>query len=79
MAQLIFNIPDEQVQDAIDGLSRYFEYRETLDDGTSNPESPAQFARRKFAATMKGYVRAGLRKLQQDALAAIPDIDIEPE
>lgn len=57
MTQITLNIPDAVLPRVINGISRQYEYRDTLPDGTPNPETRAQFARRQVILWVKRTVR----------------------
>lgn len=76
--QIIFNVPDEHVQPLLNGTARYYGYQAILIDGENNPETKAQFGKRKIAATIRRNAIKGLLMLQQDAAAAITEPDIDP-
>ena len=58
MATVTFTIPDAIVSRVNNGIANYHGYQETLPDNTPNPESKAQFAKRKLKETLKAWVVA---------------------
>ena len=49
MAQLVFNIPDDQVQRVVNALALFYGYRATDEQGNPNAETKAQYVRRRMA------------------------------
>lgn len=58
MAQIIINIPNDKLSRVIDALCSLHGYRATLLDGTANPETKQQFAKRKIIEKIKDDVRS---------------------
>jgi len=56
VASIAINIPDGKLQRVIDGIAVARNYRATMSDGTPNPETKAQFARRMVAEQIKDWV-----------------------
>ena len=61
MAQIILNIPDNQLSRVVTGICTFYGYSATLMDGTVNPETANAFAKRmlieqteKWVATIEG-------------------------
>ena len=49
MAAITFNIPDEHLPRLVEALSEHYGYKEILVTGEPNPETRAQFIKRKTA------------------------------
>lgn len=78
MAQIIFNIPDDQVSRVVTALSGFYGYREIDENGDPNPETRAAYAKRKMAQEMRARVKRVERQQQADAIVITdPDIDAE--
>ena len=52
-----FKVNDEHLQRFIDGIAGHFGYQETLIDGTDNPETKAQYGKRKLRQQMVLWVK----------------------
>lgn len=87
MAQLIYNIPDNQFARLRDGLCGSGGYQETINIGTEeepqivpNPQSKAQFAKERIAFLAKSDVRQYERRIAleaaRDAQDSAEEIDI---
>lgn len=57
MTTITITIPDEITQRVVSALSYRWKYPPVLDDGSPNPESRAQFIRRKVIEYMKKSVK----------------------
>lgn len=57
MAQITITIPDAVATRVIDGFCKRYNYPPTLEDGTPNPETKAQFAKRKVLEFIKRAVQ----------------------
>jgi len=57
MAQITITIPDAILPRVINGFARRYNYSPILEDGSSNPETKAQFAKRKLIEFIKSAVR----------------------
>ena len=55
MAQLIYNIPDDQVTRAINALALFYGYRTEI-DGQPNPEGKAPFVKRMIGRELRHRV-----------------------
>lgn len=58
MATLSINIPDNQVTRVNDAIAALFNYQATI-NGSPNPETKAQFARRMVIENLKRLVAQG--------------------
>jgi DNA-binding LacI/PurR family transcriptional regulator len=56
MATITTNIPDADLQRTLDAICGVYGYSATLENGTSNPETPAKFCKRMVAAHVRGLV-----------------------
>lgn len=56
MAQITINIPDAIAPRVLNAFARKFGYSPKLDNGDDNPETKAQFAKRKLLETIKNAV-----------------------
>ena len=52
-----FRVNDEHLTRFIDGIAGHFGYRETLEDGTLNPETKAHYGKRKLRQQMVLWVK----------------------
>ena len=75
MAQLIFNIPDDQVGRVVDALAIFYGYRAEDENGDPNPEGKPAYVKRKIATEMRARVRRVERQQAADAIV-ITDPDI---
>lgn len=57
MAQITINIPDNIATRVLNGFAYRFSYSPILEDGSPNPETKAQFAKRKLIEHVKQAVR----------------------
>lgn len=57
MAQIVINIPDPVAPRVLNGFSSHYGYQATLDNGSPNPETKGQFAKRKLMEIIKHAVR----------------------
>jgi len=57
MAIITINIPANITNRVIDGFAKRYAYAPTLEDGTANPETKTQFAKRKLIEFIKQSVR----------------------
>lgn len=57
MAQITINIPDSILTRVLNGFAKRYNYAPILEDGSPNPETKAQFARRKVIEFIKTAVR----------------------
>lgn len=76
MAQLIFNIPDDEVQRVVSALATFYGYRATDDAGNANPENRAAYVKRKIADEMKARVKR-IERQQQAEQIVITDPGVE--
>lgn len=53
MAQITITIPDSVATRVLNDLAQRFNYSPTLEDGSPNPETKAQFAKRKLIEMIK--------------------------
>jgi hypothetical protein len=56
MATISITIKDSQLTRTVDAICGSFGYNGTLEDGTDNPETKAQFAKRMLASYIKSTV-----------------------
>jgi len=56
MAKVPFTIPDDQVSRFVDGSAGAYNYQAVDAEGTPNPETKAQYAKRKIRAYIVGVV-----------------------
>lgn len=57
MAQITITIPDGIAPRVLQGFTNHYGYSPTLDNGDPNPETRAQFAKRKLIEIVKEAVR----------------------
>jgi len=57
MAQITINIPDAIATRVINGFAKRYNHSSTLENGDPNPETKAQFAKRKLIEFIKQAVR----------------------
>ena len=57
MATMTINIPDNIATRVIDGIAYRLHYSPTLEDGSPNPETKSQFAKRKLIEHIKKLVK----------------------
>jgi hypothetical protein len=57
MAQITITIPDAIAPRVLNGFSSYYGYSPTLDNGDPNPETKAQFSKRKLIELIKLAVK----------------------
>jgi len=57
MASITITIPDNIAPRVINGFAKRYSYIPTLEDGAPNPETKAQFAKRKLIEIIKRAVR----------------------
>ena len=76
MAQLVFNIPDDQVQRVVNALALFYGYRATDEQGNPNAETKAQYVRRRMADEMRARVKR-IERQQQAEQIVITDPGIE--
>lgn len=80
MAQIVINIPDPVAPRVLLGFSSRYGYQATLDNGSPNPETRAQFAKRKLMELIKQAVREAemetARNVAATTAAASVDNDI---
>jgi len=62
MTQITINIPDAVAPRVISGFAKRYNYPLTLEDGSPNPETKAQFAKRKVLE----YIRQAVREAEID-------------
>jgi hypothetical protein len=79
MATLTINFPDAIAPRVINGICKRFNYKATFEDGTPNPESKQQFARRKVIEFMKRAVREAEIETATDAAEATAAQAVETE
>lgn len=72
--EVIFYIKDEHVQRFLNGLAGHFGYRDTLEGGQPNPETRAQYTRRKIMQDWRGKV---LSYERGEAIKALVDTPID--
>ena len=81
MAQITINIPDAIASRVINGFAKRYHYSPTLEDGTPNPETKAQFAKRKVIEFIKQAVREAeieaARNVAAETAGASVDTDIQ--
>ena len=63
MADVTFTIPDEQMTRFVNGMAAHFGYREILENGDSNPETKAQYIRRKVRLQWRTWVKKEERQV----------------
>lgn len=76
MAQLIFNIPDDQVDRVVAALARYYRYALQTAEMTA-PPTQAEFVKQMIAREMKARVRQ-VERQDYAAQFAADDPGIEP-
>jgi hypothetical protein len=79
MATLTINIPDAVATRVTNGIAKRFNYKATFEDGTPNPETKAQFARRKVIEFMKRAVKEAEVGTATDAAAEMAGSAVETE
>jgi len=57
MTTITINIPDNLTQRVINGFAKRYNYSATLESGEPNPETKAQFAKRKVVEFIKQAIR----------------------
>lgn len=57
MATITITIPDAIAQRVLNGFSQRYGYQPLLENGTANPETKAQFCKRKITEIVKVAVR----------------------
>ena len=57
MAQITITIPDTILTRVLNGFAKRYNYSPVLDDGSSNPETKTQFAKRKVIEFIKQAVK----------------------
>lgn len=57
MAQITINIPDAIQERVLNGFAKHYNYSPTLENGDPNPETKAQFAKRKLIEFIKLAVK----------------------
>ena len=57
MAQITITIPDAIASRVMNGFAKRYHYSATLEDGSPNPETKAQFAKRRVIEFIKQAVR----------------------
>jgi len=81
MTQITINIPDAVAPRVINGFAKRYNYATTLEDGSANPETKTQFAKRKILEFVKRAVREAeieqARNEAADAAGAGVDTDIQ--
>jgi len=81
MAQITITIPDAIAPRVLNGFAKRYNYPITLEDGSPNPETKAQFAKRKVVEYIKHAVReAEIEQARNDAATtagASVDTDIQ--
>ena len=76
MATITITIPDEHLTRAIDAIAGSFGYRELI-DGEPNPETKAQYSRRKIATALRHRILAYEQEQARTAAGGgIAEIDI---
>lgn len=73
---ILGTIDDANMPRFLDGISGYFGYRETDINGDPNPETKAQYSRRKLQQQVKGWIRRHERQQAIDEIVT-PEIEIE--
>ncbi len=77
MAQIIIDIPDALVTRALNGLAAHYGYRAELDDGTTNPQTRAQYVREKLRKELRTRVLEAEKQVAADiARQTVTEIDI---
>lgn len=69
MANITITIPDSQLTRVLDGIAKDCNYQLTI-NGSSNPETKAQFAKRIIIERVKSMVLAGERKKAEEDMQA---------
>lgn len=77
MAVVSFTIPNPQVTRFNEGFAKFYGYRETLEDGTPNPETKTQFAKRMMIEHAKRVVKEAEGVTVATAAKAANDADID--
>ncbi len=76
MAQIILNIPDQHVGRVVAAVSDHFGYEAEI-DGQPNPETAAQYSRRKIALWLKFLVLQHEKEAARQAAGdSVTEIDI---
>lgn len=57
MASINITIPDPIAPRVLNGFAKYYGYSPTLENGDPNPETKAQFAKRKLIEIIKAAVK----------------------
>lgn len=70
MATITITIPNAQLARTVDGLCGYGNYQATLEDGTPNPVTRAEFARLTLIGLAKDAVRSHETNVARAAAAA---------
>jgi hypothetical protein len=80
MATITITIPDAVAPRVLNGFSSHYGYAPVLDNGSLNPETKAQFAKRKLIELIKQAVRESemetARNVAATTAAASVDDDI---
>lgn len=79
MASITITIPDTIAQRTLNGFCKYYGYLSTLTDGSPNPETKMQFAKRKLIELIKNAVRNAETENASEAaiIAARNSVDID--
>lgn len=72
---LRFNIPDDKFNFMITAICDTYGYQDTFPDGTSNPQTPVQFARQQIVNLMLQPVRQYTNKLRALEAASLAEVD----
>jgi hypothetical protein len=67
MATITFTIPDAQIGQLVDDICLALNYQETI-NGSANPETKAQFAKRMIKQYMLNISRVGAAKRIADSV-----------
>ncbi len=59
MTKIVLNIPDGKLQRVITAVALARGYRDTMSDGTANPETKAAFCERMIKSQLKEWVQQG--------------------
>lgn len=68
MSQITLTFPDDQQTRIINGICKDMGYSATLEDGSPNPETKAQFAKRVIIERIKNMVTSGELKEAEEAI-----------